>query len=80
MKLKSVKENTWDKTECGTYVERFLLVYMERCLKFKREMDATLAPSLEVFQDMHKKAKQTKITSFFTKSDDPKSGSPTSSQ
>jgi hypothetical protein len=41
---------------------------MERCLKFKRQMKAVMAPYKEVYEDMQKKAKQPNITSFFTKS------------
>uniref|UniRef100_UPI0035902DA6 tigger transposable element-derived protein 1-like n=1 Tax=Myxine glutinosa TaxID=7769 RepID=UPI0035902DA6 len=44
--------------------------FMERCLKLKREMDTVMAPSKEVYKDMQTKAKQMKITSFFTKPDD----------
>jgi hypothetical protein len=45
-------------------VERF----MERCVKFKLEMEAVMAPCKDVCMDMQKKAKQRNITSFFTKS------------
>jgi hypothetical protein len=42
--------------------------FMERCLKFKREMEAVMAPYKDVYKDMQNKAMQPKITSFFTKS------------
>ena len=48
----------------------FLLVFMERCLTFKCEMDTVMASYMEISKDMQNKAKQTKITKF-TKSDDP---------
>jgi hypothetical protein len=41
--------------------------FMERCLKFKREMEAVMAPCKDVYKDVQNKAKQPKIT-FFTKS------------
>jgi hypothetical protein len=31
--------------------------FMERCLEFKREMEAVMAPYKEVYKDIQKKAK-----------------------
>jgi hypothetical protein len=42
--------------------------FMERCLKFKREMEAVMATYKDVYKDMQKKAKQPKIAAFFTRS------------
>ena len=39
-------------------------------LKFKRKLDAVMAPHTEVSKDIQNKAKKTKFTSSFTKSDD----------
>jgi hypothetical protein len=52
------------------FVDNFFEVhhFMERCLEFKRQMEAVMAPYTEVYEDMQRKAKQPKITSFFTKS------------
>ena len=44
---------------------------MEKCLKLKHEMDAVMSPYTDVYKDMQNKAKQIKVTSSFTKSDDP---------
>jgi len=41
---------------------------MDRCLKFKHEVKAVVAPCKEVFKYTKKKLKKSKNTSFFTKS------------
>jgi hypothetical protein len=39
--------------------------FMEMRLKFKREMEAVIAPCIKANKDRKKKVKQPKITSFF---------------
>jgi hypothetical protein len=38
-------------------------LFMERCLEFKREMEAVMEPYKEVYKDMQRKKKQTKVAS-----------------
>jgi hypothetical protein len=47
-------------------VNHFFEVYyfMDRCLKFKCKMEDVMAPYKDVYNDMQKKTKQPKITSF----------------
>jgi hypothetical protein len=39
--------------------------FMNKCLKLKCKMEVIMAPYLEMHKDMQKKAKQSKINSFF---------------
>jgi hypothetical protein len=52
--------------------------FMVRSLKFKRQIESVMAPYKEIRQDLVYKAKQTSITSFFTKSP-PASSTPSTS-
>jgi hypothetical protein len=51
-------------------VDHFFQVdhFMKKCLKLECDMEAVMAQNKELYMDMQKKAKQPKITSFFTKS------------
>ena len=40
--------------------------FKDRCLKLEHKLEAVIAPSDAVYKGMHKKAKQSKITAFFT--------------
>jgi hypothetical protein len=68
-----------------------LVHFMDRCMKFKREMEAVMAPYKEVYKDMRKQTKHPKITSStvfsyaihsisFDYPDNLQPGTPTSSQ
>lgn len=48
----------------------FLEVYhfVDRCLKYKQDMEAAMAAYREVFKDMQNQVEQSKIAAFFTKS------------
>lgn len=42
--------------------------FMNRCLKFKQDMEVVMAPYNKVFKSMQNEVKQSKIACFFTKS------------
>ena len=44
---------------------------MDKCLKYKQDMEAVMAPYKEVLKDMQNEVEQSKIASFFTKSSAP---------
>jgi hypothetical protein len=50
------------------FISHFLHVehFTERCLKFKCEMEAAVAPYRDVYNDKQRKAKQLKMVYFFT--------------